>query len=141
MTARVDSLRVEPRFNAALISLFATLGFLLAAIGLYGVVSFLVAARTKEIGVRMALGASPRSVLSIVLVRGLRLMLAGLVVGTALAFALGHVLQGLLYGVSVWNPIISGIAALLLLLAGLAACYIPAYRATKVDPMTALRYQ
>jgi predicted permease len=141
LTARVDLLRVEPRFNAALISLFAALGFLLATIGLYGVVSFLVAARTKEIGVRMALGASPRSVLGIVLARGLRVILAGIIVGTALAFALGHVLQGVLYGVSVWNPIISGIAALLLLLAGLAACYIPAHRATRVDPMTALRYE
>lgn len=141
MTARVDSLRVEPRFNAALISLFATLGFLLAAVGLYGVVASLVAARTKEIGVRMALGASPHRVLGMVLVRGLRLILAGLVVGTALAFALGHALQGLLYGVGVWNPIMFGTAALLLLLAGLVACYIPTHRATKVDPMAALRYE
>jgi putative ABC transport system permease protein len=141
MTARVDSLRVEPRFSATLISLFAALGFLLATIGLYGVVSLLVAARTKEIGLRIALGASPRNVLGSVLVRGLRLILAGLVVGTALAFALGHMLQGLLYGVSVGNPIISGVAALLFLLAGLAACYIPARRATRVDPMVALRYE
>jgi putative ABC transport system permease protein len=141
LTARVDALRVGPRFNAALISLFAALGFLLATVGLYGVVSFLVAARTNEIGVRMALGASPHRVLGIVLGRGVRLILAGLVVGAALAFALTHLLQGLLYGVSVRNPIIAGVGALLLLIAGLAACYIPARRATKVDPMAALRYQ
>ncbi|HKS81595.1 MAG TPA: ABC transporter permease [Candidatus Acidoferrales bacterium] len=141
LTARVDVLRVEPRFNAALISLFATLGFVLAAIGLYGVVSFLVAARTKEIGVRMALGASPQRVLGIVIARGFRLILAGLVVGIALAFAFGHVLQGLLYGVSARDPVIAGIAALLLLIVGLAACYIPARKAMRVDPMVALRYE
>ncbi|HEV2297800.1 MAG TPA: ABC transporter permease [Candidatus Acidoferrales bacterium] len=141
LTARVDLLRVEPRFNAALISLFAALGFLLATVGLYGVVSFLVAARTKEIGVRIALGASPHSVLGIVLGRGVRLILAGLAAGTALAFAIAHLPQGLLYGVNAGDPAIAGAAALLLLLAGLAACYIPARRATKVDPMVALRYE
>ncbi|MFZ0416130.1 MAG: ABC transporter permease [Candidatus Acidiferrales bacterium] len=141
LKARVDLLRVEPRFNAALISLFAALGFLLATIGLYGVVSFIVAARTKEIGVRIALGASPHNVLGIVLGHGVRLILAGLVAGTALAFAVGHLLQGLLYGVSVGNPIIACVAALLLVLAGLVACYIPARRAMRVDPMVALRYE
>jgi putative ABC transport system permease protein len=141
LTARVDRLRVEPRFNAALISLFAALGFLLAALGLYGVVSLMVAARTKEIGVRIALGASPHSVLGIVLGRGVRLILAGLAVGTALASAVAHMLTGLFYRVSVENPIIAGVAALLLLLAGLAACYIPARRAMRVDPMVALRYE
>ena len=141
LTARVDLLRVEPRFNAALISLFAALGFLLATIGLYGVVSFLVAARTKEIGVRIALGASPHSVLGIVLARGIRLVVAGLAAGTALAFTFAHLLQGLLYGVSAGNPAIAGAAALLLLAAGSVACYIPARRAMRVDPMVALRYE
>ncbi len=141
LAARVNLLRVEPRFNAALISLFAALGFLLATIGLYGVLSFLVAKRTREIGVRMALGASPRSVLGMVVRRGIRLILAGLAVGAVLAFALAHVLRGLLYGVSAGNPAIAGAAVLLLLLAGLAACYIPARRAMRVDPMVALRYE
>jgi hypothetical protein len=141
LTARVNLLRVQPRFNAALISLFAALGFLLATIGLYGVVSFIVAARTKEIGMRIVLGASPQSVLGIVLGRGVRLILSGLAVGAVLAFAVTHLLQGLLYGVSAGNPIIAGVAALLMLLAGLAACCIPARRAMKVDPMVALRYQ
>jgi len=89
----------------------------------------------------MALGASTDSVLRIVLARGLRLMWGGLVVGTALTFALGHLLNGSLYGVNVWNPIIASIAALLLVLAGSIACYIPAHRATKIDPMSALRYE
>lgn len=141
LTARVDLLRVEPRFNAALISLFAALGFLLATIGLYGVLSFLVATRTREIGVRMALGASPRSVLAMIFKRGARLVAAGLAAGAALAFAFAHVIRGLLYGVSAGNPAIAGAAALLLLLAGLAACYVPARRATKVDPTIALRYE
>ncbi|HVB36823.1 MAG TPA: FtsX-like permease family protein [Candidatus Acidoferrales bacterium] len=141
LTARVDRLRVEPRFNAALISLFAALGFLLATIGLYGVVSFIVAARTKEIGVRIALGASPHSVLRVVLGRGVRLILAGLAIGVAIAVAAAHLLKGLLYGVSPENSWIACAAALLLLLAGSAACYIPARRAMRVDPMVALRYE
>ncbi|MGB2590626.1 MAG: FtsX-like permease family protein, partial [Candidatus Acidiferrum sp.] len=141
LEARVDLLRVEPRFNALLISLFAAIGFLLVTIGLYGVLSFLVSVRTREIGVRMALGAAPRNVLNMVISRGVRLILAGLVAGAALAFAVAHLLQGLLYGVSPKDPWIACLAALLLLFAGLAACFIPARRATKVDPMVALRYE
>ncbi|MGB7232610.1 MAG: ABC transporter permease, partial [Candidatus Acidiferrum sp.] len=119
LEARVDLLRVEPRFNALLISLFAAIGFLLVTIGLYGVLSFLVSVRTREIGVRMALGAAPRNVLNMVISRGVRLILAGLVAGAALAFAVAHVLQGLLYGVSPKDPWIACLAALLLLFAGL----------------------
>ena len=141
LDARVDLLRVQPRFNAVLISLFAAIGFLLAALGLYGVLSFLVSARTREIGVRMALGAAPQNVLNMLIWRGVRLVMAGLAAGTALAFALAHLLRGLLYGVSPENPAIACAAALLLLLAGLAACYIPARRAMRVDPMVALRYE
>ena len=141
LTARVNLLRVEPRFNAALISLFAAMGFLLATIGLYGVLSFLVSSRTKEIGVRMALGARPGSVLGMVVWQGVRLMLMGLAAGAAVALSVAHFLQGLLYGVSPLNPAIASMAALLLLLAGLAACYVPARRASRVDPMVALRYE
>ena len=141
LKARVDLLRVEPRFNAALITLFAGLGFLLAAIGLYGVLAFLVSARTKEIGIRMALGAEPRNVQTMIVWRGLRLILVGLAAGATLAFAVSHSLQGLLYGVSPGNPAIAAMAALLVLLAGLTACYIPARRAMRVDPMVALRHE
>jgi predicted permease len=141
LTARVDLLRAEPRFNAVLISLFATMGFLLATIGLYGVLAFLVSLRTREIGVRVALGAKPESVLAMVVWHGVRLMLVGFVAGAAIAFAVGHLLKGLLYGVSPMNPAIAGMAALLLLLAGLAACYVPARRAMRVDPLVALRYE
>jgi len=141
LRARIDLLRVEPRFNAALISLFATMGFLLAVIGLYGVLSLLVSSRTREIGVRMALGGKPESLLAMVIWQGVRLMLMGLVPGAAIAFAVAHLLRRLLYGVSPMNPAIASAAAVLLLLAGLAACYIPARRASRVDPMTALRYE
>src|SRR5215469_9505101 len=141
LTARVDLLRVEPRFNAALISLFAAMGFLLAMIGLYGVLAFFVSSRTREIGVRMALGAEPERVLGMIVWHGVWLMLTGFVVGAGIAFAVAHFLRGLLYGVSPLNPAIASTAALLLLLAGLGACYIPARRATLVDPMVALRHE
>ena len=141
LDARVDRVRVQPRFNAALITLFAVTGFLLAAIGLYGVLSFLISTRTKEIGIRMALGAAPRSVVRMIVWRGLRLVLAGLAVGAVLALAGAHLLQGLLYGISPGNLGVAAASALLLLLAGFAACYIPARRAMRVDPMVALRYE
>ena len=141
LSARVDLLRVEPRFNAAIVSLFAAIGFLLASTGLYGLLSFLVSSRTREIGVRMALGAKPENVLSMFVWHGVRLIFVGFVVGAAIAFSVAHFLQKLLYGVSPLNPAIASMAALLLLLAGLAACYVPARRAMKVDPMVALRYE
>jgi len=141
LKGRVNLLREEPRFNAALISLFAAMGFLLATIGLYGVLAFLVSSRAKEIGVRMALGAEPESVLGMVIWQGVRLMLMGLAAGAAMEFSVAHFLRGLLYGVSPLNPAIASMAALLLLLAGLAACYVPARRASRVDPMVTLRYE
>ncbi|HEV2289188.1 MAG TPA: ABC transporter permease [Candidatus Acidoferrales bacterium] len=141
LDARVNLLRVQPRFNAALITLFAALGFLLSALGLYGVLSFLVMVRTKEIGIRTALGAAPQAVLKMIVWRGLRLVLLGLAAGVVLELAGVHLLQGLLYGVTPGNAEIAVASVLLLLIAGSAACYIPARRAMRVDPMVALRHE
>jgi putative ABC transport system permease protein len=139
LDARVAGLRVHPRFDAALIGLFAALGLVLAAVGLYGVLSFLVTGKTQEIGVRMAMGAVPAGLLWMVVWRGLRLVLLGLVPGVALALAATRVLQGLLYGVGPGDPKILAAASLLLLFSALAACYFPARRAARVDPAAALR--
>jgi putative ABC transport system permease protein len=139
LKARVDSLRVQPRFNAALISLFAALGLLLSALGLYGLLSFLVVQRTREIGVRMALGAVPGNLLRMIVWRGVKLVLAGMAAGLALALAVTRLLHGLLYGVRPEDPAVLATAATLLLLATFAASYFPARRAMRVDPVTALR--
>ena len=139
--ARIARLRARPRFNAALTGVFAALGLLVASLGLYGLLSFLVAGRTQEIGVRMVLGAEPRRVLGMVVWRGLSLTLAGLAAGAVLALAAARLLHGLLYGVSATNPKIASAAALLLLLAALAACYFPARRAARIDPARALRQE
>jgi putative ABC transport system permease protein len=139
LDARVGLLRAQPRFNAALISLFAALGLLLSSLGLYGLLSFLVAQRTQDIGVRMALGAVPANLLRMVVWRGVRLVLVGLGAGLALALAATRLLHGLLYGVSPEDPAILATAAMLLLFAAFAASYFPARRAMRIDPVTALR--
>jgi predicted permease len=141
LTARVDLLRAEPRFNAALISLFAALGFLLAAVGLYGVVSFIVAARIKEIGVRMALGASSSDVVRMVLGQGIRITLIGAGIGIAAALGLTRLLASLLYGVSAQDSVTFIGVAVVISIVALLACYVPARRAMRVDPMVALRYE
>ncbi len=139
LAVRISRLRVRPRFNAALSGLFAALGLLLATLGLYGVLSFLVACRTQEIGVRMALGAEPASVLGLVVWRGVWLVLIGIVCGVALAVAAARLLHGLLYGVSPVEPGVVAAAALLLLVVSIAASYFPARQAMRVDLVTALR--
>jgi putative ABC transport system permease protein len=141
LKARVDGLRVQPRFNAALVTLFAALGLLLSTLGLYGLLSFLVAQRTQEIGVRMALGAVPGNLLRMVVWRGVRMVLMGMTAGLALALAATRLLHGLLYGVSPEDPAVLSIAAMLLLFAKIAASYFPARRAMRVDPATALRHE
>jgi putative ABC transport system permease protein len=141
MSQRVRQLEARPRFNAALLGIFATIGILLAALGTYGVLAFLVAQRTREIGICMALGAQRRDVMKLILAQGTKLALAGLFIGVAGAFAVTRSMAALLFEVKPVDPAIFSGVAIFLILVALGACYIPARRATRVDPMVALRYE
>jgi putative ABC transport system permease protein len=131
----------EPRSTSALFAVFAGLALLLGAVGIYGVVSYSVAQRTREIGIRMALGARRQEVLLLIVGQGAKLALAGVAIGIAGGLALTRVMSGLLYGVHATDPVTYGAVAILLMLVALAACGIPARRAMRVDPMVALRYE
>ena len=124
-----------------LLGTFAILALILAAIGLYGVMSYLVGRRTREIGVRMALGAQQSSVLRLILIEGTKLTLIGILLGTIAAFGLTRWMSSLLYGVGPADPLAFTSATAVLALIALAAYYIPARRATKIDPIVALRYE
>ena len=129
------------KFNSVMIGVFAMIALLLAAIGIYGVMAFAVTQRTREIGIRMALGARRTDVLKMVVVNGMKLALIGLVIGLIASWALTRFISTLLYGVEPTDPLTFSAVSAGLLAAALLACYLPARRATKVDPLEALRYE
>jgi putative ABC transport system permease protein len=129
------------RIGALLIGIFGALALLLASIGLYGVMSFAVSRRTREIGIRMALGAQAADVFGLVLRQGLGMVLVGLVIGLAAAGVVTRLLTSFLFGIKPLDPITFVVISFLLVLVAVAACFIPAHRATKVDPLVALRYE
>jgi ABC-type antimicrobial peptide transport system permease subunit len=129
----------DRRLVMGLVGGFALLALLLAGLGVYGVIAYTVAQRTGEIGVRMALGATPGSIVSLVLRDGLRLTLIGLVVGLLISFGLTRLLAAQLYEVSATDPVIFGGVALFLVAMATFACWLPARRAARIDPLVALR--
>ena len=137
----ISSSLATRRVSMILLGVFAALALGLASIGIYGVISYLVGQRTQEIGIRLALGAKRTDVLRLVLGAGMKMAAAGLLIGLATALGLTRLMSGLLFGVSPTDPITFAAVALLLMAVALAACYIPARRAMRVDPIVALRYE
>ncbi len=136
---RINSTFATPRLYTFLLAIFAGLALLLAAVGLYGVLAYQVSRRTREFGIRLALGALHSQMMALVLGRGLKLLGLGLLIGTAGSLALGRVLGTLLYRTSAFDPVVFGGVAALLALVSLVACWLPARRAARVDPIIALR--
>ena len=135
-----DSL-ARQRFSMLLLAIFAGVALVLAAVGIYGVMSYSVAQRTHEIGIRMALGAQTPAVLKLAVGYGMKLVIAGLVIGLIAAFALTRLMSTLLFGVTATDPATFTLISTLLICVAAIASYVPARRATKVDPMIALRYE
>ena len=129
----------EPRFSLILLAVFAGAGLLLVAIGVYSVVAYAVSQHTHEVGIHMALGASRRDVLRMVVWMGLRPILVGMLIGLAATMAATRIIASQLWGVSAHDPSTLGVVAAVLAIAGVVACYVPARRATVVDPIVALR--
>jgi predicted permease len=141
MAAQISNTLAATRLASTLVAIFGVLALLLASVGLYGVMSWMVGRRTREIGIRLALGAQHSAVLGLILRRGLVLTVVGLVIGFAVAFASTRLLETQLYEVKVYDPLTFVSVALLLTVVSLLACYLPARRAAKVDPLEALRYE
>jgi putative ABC transport system permease protein len=139
MSEWISTSAAQPRFSATLLGLFACVALLVAAVGTYGVLAYSVSQRTKELGLRMALGADRQGVLTLVLREGLTVTVIGLAIGVAGAAALAQVLASLVFGVSVHDPATYAGASATLFVIAFAACAIPAIRASHVDPMMALR--
>jgi putative ABC transport system permease protein len=141
MDARMSEVRASPKAQSVLLGVFGALGLLLSIIGVYGVMSYSVSQQTREIGIRMALGAAHAQILGLVVGHGLRLTLAGVFLGVAGGFALTRFMRSILFGISAADPLTFASVAILLTAVAAAACYIPARRATRVDPIVALRYE
>jgi putative ABC transport system permease protein len=137
----ISSAQSRPRFLTMLLTLFSSVALILAAVGIYGVISYSVAQRTSEFGIRMAMGASQGNVLGMVLKQGLIMGGIGVAIGAAGALALTRLIRGLLFGISSFDPVTFLVMAAILTAVTLTACFVPARRATKVDPMVALRYE
>jgi putative ABC transport system permease protein len=129
----------QPRLSSLLLTVFAAIAVVIAAVGVYGVLAYSVGQRTREIGLRMAIGATPRSVFSLIVIEGMIIALIGVGIGAAAGLALGRAFSSLVYGITVDDPVTFITVVTVLLLVALAACAIPARRASRVDPMVALR--
>jgi putative ABC transport system permease protein len=130
-----------PRFRTVLLAIFAMSALLLSVVGLYGLMAYTVSQRVHEVGIRVALGAQSSDILKLIVGHGLKLVLIGVAVGLAGSFALTRLLATFLYGVTATDPVTFGGVALTLIVVAMVACYIPARRATRVDPIVALRYE
>jgi len=141
LTTTLEGQVAEPRLYALLLGVFAFIALVLAAVGIYSIIAYSVAQRTQEIGVRLALGAQAGAILKMVVGQGMKLVASGVALGLVASFSLTRLMSNMLFGVSAFDPMTFGSITLLLTLVALLACWIPARRAMRLDPMIALRYE